>query len=338
MQRFLSALHARNIEFLRDSSSLGWNILFPFLLVFGLAFVFSGGDRDLYKVAILQSGPQVDLSAHPFLASRYIKFFAVAEQEDSLRKVQRHQIDMLLDLGASRPGFWINAESPNGYVLERMLLASQGKEIEKRLVTGKEIRYIDWAMPGILGMNMMFSCLYGVGYIVVRYRKSGFLKRLNATPLRAMEFLCAQVVSRLLLIMTITIGVYIGCDWALDIRMEGSYPALILVAILGSSSMIALGLLVAARASSEELAGGILNFLIWPMMVLSGVWFSLEGTNPAMQNLAEIFPLTQTTKAARAVMLEGAGTLEVAPQLLILSAMTLVFLAMGAFLFKWRAD
>ena len=338
IHRFLAALHARNMEFLRDRSSLGWNILFPFLLVFGLAILFSGGDRDLFKVGVLHSGVELNESLHPFFGTRYIRFFTVENQADSLKKLERHQIDMLLDFTGPAPGFWINEESPNGYVLERMLSAGSEPAIAKRLVRGAEIRYIDWVIPGILGMNMMFSCLFGVGYVVVRYRKSGFLKRLNATPLRALEFLLAQVVSRLLLITLITIGVYLGCDWVLDFRMEGSHLLLLLIAVLGSSSMISLGLLVAARVSSEELAGGVLNVVTWPMMVLSGVFFSLEGTNPAMQKFAEIFPLTQTTRAARAVMLEGAGPMDVAVELTVLLLMTLVFLALGALIFKWRAD
>lgn len=337
MRRFLATLHARNMEFLRDRSSLAWNVLMPVLLVFGLAFVFSDGDRDLYKVAVLQSATRIDPQVHPFLQTRFIKFYAVQDRQLSLDKVRRHQIDMLLDL-TSPPGYWINEEAPKGYVLEKILRGSGGAELEKRGVTGKAIRYIDWLVPGILGMNMMYSCLFGVGYVVVRYRKSGFLKRLNATPLHAVEFLCAQVMSRLLLIMAITVGVYVGTDWFLDFRMEGSYLALLLVAILGATSMIALGLLVAARVTSEEVAGGILNFLSWPMMVVSGVWFSLEGSNPGVQKFAQLFPLTPTMDAARAIMLEGAGVRDIAGYLLILLAMTLVFLAAGSLLFRWKGD
>ena len=138
-------------------------------------------------------------------------------------------------------------------------------------------------------MNMMFSCLFGVGYVVVRYRKNGFLKRLGATPLRSIEFVIAQVASRLLLILSITTFVYAGTRYFLDTRMEGSHLTLFIVAAVGATSLISLGLLVAARVTSEELAGGLLNIATWPMMMLSGVWFSLEAASPWIRDLANIF-------------------------------------------------
>jgi ABC-type multidrug transport system permease subunit len=223
-------------------------------------------------------------------------------------------------------------------VLERLLKAAGGPPLEHGAVPGRPIRYIDFLLPGILGMNMMFSCLWGVGYVVVRYRKSGFLKRLNATPVRPIEFILAQLTSRLLLIMAITLVVYVGTDWVIGFRMEGSHALLALVTTLGALAMIAMGFVVAAFVTSEELAGGILNLLSWPMMLLSGVWFSMEGSQPWLQQLAGLFPLTHLVGAARAIMLDGAGISEVAPQLLTLSAMTVVFLAIGARIFRWRAD
>jgi ABC-type multidrug transport system permease subunit len=191
-------------------------------------------------------------------------------------------------------------------------------------------------LPGILAMNMMFSCLFGVGYVVVRYRKNGFLKRLRATPLRAFEFVVAQVASRLVLIMLITTFVYAGTSYFLDTRMEGSLVALFLVAMLGAVSLISMGLMVAARVTSEELAGGLLNLVTWPMMLLSGVWFSLEGTNEWVRTAAAAFPLTHVLAAARAIMLDGTALTGLLPQLLILTVMSAAFLGIAAAIFRWR--
>ena len=94
------------------------------------------------------------------------------------------------------PRYWVNTSSPKGYIVEKLLLAAD-RDAQRQPVTGDAVRYVDWLFPGILGMNMMFSCLFGVGYVVLRYRKTGFLKRLHATPLSAFEFLSAQVLSRL---------------------------------------------------------------------------------------------------------------------------------------------
>jgi ABC-type multidrug transport system permease subunit len=258
------------MEFIRDRSSLGWNILFPLLLVAGFAFVFSGEPRDLYKVGVVGDASQLTGVEADFFRTKYIQFIPIDDLTQGIDKVDHFQLDLLVNLSAGRQ-YWVNANSPNGYILERLLKAEGRTVYRKEVVTGKEIRYVDWVVPGILAMNMMFSCLFGVGYVIVRYRKNGFLKRLKATPLRPFEFLLAQMASRLLLIQTITVLVYAGCNYFLHFQMRGSYATLFLISLLGSVCLISLGLLVAARLSSEELAGGILNLLTWPMMLLSGV-------------------------------------------------------------------
>jgi ABC-type multidrug transport system permease subunit len=162
------------------------------------------------------------------------------------------------------------------------------------------------------------------------------LKRLKATPLSAMEFLLAQVLSRLFIITIITIVVFVGCDIFIDFVVEGSYLLLLLIFLLGSLCMISLGLIMATRTVSEEFAGGLLNLISWPMMILSGVWFSMEGAPEPMQWVAQLLPLTHVVDASRAVMTDGAGLLDVTLQLLTLSVMTVIFLALGAYLFRWE--
>jgi ABC-type multidrug transport system permease subunit len=117
--------------------------------------------------------------------------------------------------------------------------------------------------------------------------------------------------------------------------MEGSYFTLFLIALVGAASLVSLGLLVSARVTSEELAGGLLNLINWPMMMLSGVWFSLEGAPEIIRTAANIFPLTHVLNAARAVMLDGATLVDVAPSLLALTAMSVVFFSVGAKVFRW---
>ena len=223
-------------------------------------------------------------------------------------------------------------------MLEQLLAGAGGAALQARQVSGAQIRYVDWVAPGLLGMNMMFSCLFGIGYVVVRYRKSGYLKRLSATPLSALEFVSAQLLSRLSLVLLITIGMYAGMDWFLDFRMDGSYLLLTLTLIAGAVSMTSLGLIVAARVTSEEFAGGLLNVVSWPMMILSGVFYSLDGAPAAVQWAALLFPLTHLLEAARAIMLDGAGFMDVADHLLVMGGMSVVFLLLGAFAFRWTQD
>ena len=336
LKRIYAIFHARNLEFVRDRSSLSWNIILPVALMFGLSFIFGGGTRPEYTVGILQAGAELDPASDPFLRTRYIKFVPVQSLDDGSAKVARHQLDLLVRLEEPRR-YWVNPESSRGYFAEFALLQTAGNaQIERANITGEPVRYIDWVLPGILGMNMMFSCLFGVGYVVVRYRKNGFLKRLRATPLRAFEFVVAQVASRLTLIMVITAFVYAGTSWFLHTRMEGSYLTLITITLLGAISLISMGLMVAARVTSEELAGGLLNLVTWPMMMLSGVWFSLEGADEWVRQSARVFPLTHVLDAARAIMIDGATFMQVLPQIAVLCAMSVLFLTVAAMIFRWR--
>ncbi|MDQ7016600.1 MAG: ABC transporter permease [Gammaproteobacteria bacterium] len=337
MRRIAALFHARNLEFIRDRASLSWNLLFPALLVLGLAFVFSGDDKSLFKVAQLTTTEQINPQQHPFLSTEHIQFFTLEDRAAALKKVATHQIDLLLEIHDKQVHYWVNSESANGYIVEKLLLASDPAAF-KQTTQGQAMRYVDWLLPGILSMNIMFSCLFGVGFIVVRYRKNGYLKRLNATPVAAIEFLIAQILSRLLLLLSVTVLVYMGTDYFLDFSMHGSYWHLLLLTALGIFCMISLALTLASRTASEELAGGLLNVISWPMMLLSGVWFSLEGSPEAIQMLAHFFPLTHLINGARAIMLEGADLSDIRYSLLALSGMSLFFLLVSAKLFRWKAE
>ena len=334
MRRLLAVWHARNLEFLRDRPTLLFTLLLPLGVVVGMGFIFGGPPRPLFKVGVL--GPSLGSHADPFLHERYVQFVPIHDVTGGLYEVTHQRIDLLLDLdGAAR--YWVNTDSPKGYIVEKLLIAAD-PGARRQPVTGQAIRYVDWLFPGILAMNMMFSCLFGVGYVVLRYRKSGFLKRLHATPLTAFEFLTAQVLSRLSLILFVTVLLYLCIGAIIHFHSAGSIGLLLLLAVSGSLSMIALGLTIAARFASEELVGGLLNLLTWPMMLLSGVWFSIEGSPRWVQWIADIFPLTQVIDGARAVMLDGAGFAQIMPNLIYLAVTTLVFLAFGAWSFRWRVE
>jgi ABC-2 type transport system permease protein len=334
MRRLFAVWHARNLEFIRDRATLIFTLLLPISLVVGMGFVFGGPARPLFKVGVVAT--HIDKQAHPFLQERYVDFVPIANETDGLHKITHQQIDLLVDLqGVVR--YWVNTDSPKGYIVEKLLLAAT-PGAQRQPVTGAAVRYVDWLFPGILGMNMMFSCLFGVGYVVLRYRKTGFLKRLHATPLTAFEFLTAQVLSRLCLILFVTTVLYVGVGTIIHFHSAGSIALLLLLAVLGALSMIALGLTIAAGVSSEELVGGMLNLLTWPMMLVSGIWFSLEGSPRWVQWAAHIFPLTHVLEGGRAVMLDGAGITQIAPNLLYLGVTAFIFLTFGAWSFRWRVE
>ena len=339
-RRILAILVARNREFYRDKAGLGWNIFMPILMVLAFAFIFSDRPEDLLKVGVIRGAGDTPEAATAFLATRHVAFIPVTDPDAAVAKVERHQLDLLLDLRGA-PVYWINLNSARGYLSERLLLADSAWQapdapLERQTLTGKALSYADWVLPGILAMNVMFSSLWGVGWVVVRYRKNGVLRRLKATPLRPFEFLTAQVLSRLLVVLGASLVVYLGTALVLDIPMRGSYAALALVFVSGALCLISLGLMVAARLRTEELADGILNLISWPMLLLSGVWFSLEGASPAAQTLSQALPLTHLVAAARRVMVDGAGLVEVLPEVTLLAGLGLALLIAAARLFRWE--
>lgn len=334
MRRLLAVWHARNLEFVRDRSTLLFTLVLPIALVIGMGIVFGGPERPLFKVGVLSA--HVAQESHPFLHERYVEFVPVTDRADAIRKVGRHQLDLLMDPQAP-VHYWVNNDSPKGYIVEKLLLSEDHGAVREQ-VSGKPIRYVDWLFPGVLGMNMMFSCLFGVGYVVLRYRKSGFLKRLHATPLTPFEFLSAQVLSRLSLVILVTVILYCGVSPIIHFHSAGNSALLCLIAIMGALSLIALGLTIAARFSSDELVGGVLNLMTWPMMLLSGIWYSLEGSPQWVRFVAQVFPLTHILNAARAVMIDGAGFAQVAPDLAYLGVTAFAFLAFGAWSFRWRIE
>ncbi len=343
-KRFWAMFSARNREFFRDRAAFGWNFLFPFLIVAGFALIFSGGSQKSYKIGIVPATSmgaldptQADIP-EAFKSIRYAEFIGFDDMALAMDRLRHHKIDFLIAAGPPPYRYWVSDASPNGYAVAALFRDSiriGGTLAVQEEIQGREIRYIDWLFPGILGMNMMFSALWGVGYVVVRYRKNGVLKRFKATPLTTVEYLSAQLLSRVFLLMFTLFVVWFGTDMIFSFEVDGSYANLFLTFFLGSLSLTGLGLILAARGTSEEFTTGVLNFISWPMMFLSEVWFSLEGAPGWIQSFAKIFPLTHMLNAVRRIMNDGAGLLDVLPELTILGIMSVVFLGLGASLFSW---
>ncbi|MGS0681967.1 ABC transporter permease [Shewanella sp. 125m-7] len=326
MNALFALISARNLEFFRDKSALGWSLLFPIIIIIALVLVFDDDNPSLYQVGIYGEVPQIE----KIKALKHVEIIYYQDLAQAKHKVSRHLIDGLL----SGDSYWVNPESAQGYILEQVIL---GKipELDKKAISGKAVRHVEWLLPGIIGMNMMFSALYGVGYVIVRYRRTGVLKRLQVTPLAAWQFLAAQLFSRLGATVLSAILVFAVIALMFDIRSQGNVAILVINTVLGSAAMISIGLLVASRTRSDELCNGLLNIISWPMMFLSGIWFSLEGSKPWVRFIADCLPLTHMNDANRAVIIDGAGLLEIGDHLLFLVAITLFCLAAASRSFRW---
>lgn len=337
LHRIIAVIQARLREFYRDRASLMWNLAMPLMVIIGFATIFSGEPEDVLVVGVLTPTAELNRKLSPLMRVEHITLQLELDQKEGIEKVRRHQLDLLLQ-PTDPPRYWVNIHSARGHIAEALLIGLHGEPKitpQRQTVAGKDIRYVDWLMPGILAMNMMFSCLWGVGWVVVRYRKNGVLRRLQATPLTSLEFLIAQVTARMMVVTIVTLMVYIGAAISIDFTMRGSHLALFLVFFIGAIALTSIGLLVASRIRSEELADGLLNLISWPMMILSGIWFSLENVSSGAHALAQLFPLTHLVNAARSIMIDGAGVADVAFELGGLGVLAVSLLALSARFFRW---
>lgn len=345
LKRIWALFVARNYEFIRDRAGFGWNILFPFLIVAGFGVIFSsdsGSDFKLGVFPVKETMLVADLKIPDKLKTyKHIRIVPFETREEAVDKLLHHKIDILLENTGPQLRYWISDSSPKGYVLEKVVKESIipedifASKVVKQEIKGEQIRYIDWLFPGILGMNIMFSALYGVGYVIVRYRRIGVLKRLKATPVTAFEYLTAQLVSRVLILISSSFLVWFGCNFFFSFKMHGSYIDAAVVFLAGTICLVSLGLILACRGTNEELTNGIINFISWPMMFLSEVWFSIEGATTWVKSAAKVLPLTHFLTALRKIINDGATLSDVSHEMTILLVMGLVFLTIGSIFFSW---
>lgn len=336
MKLFLALFFARNKEFFRDRGSLFWALVMPPILIGIVALAFSSGSQPIFKIGVYkntEASAEVDLPT--ILQPDYIQKVEYTDFDDAIQRLQHHQLDLLVTPG-NPLHYWVNDESQNGVVLQDMLHTDASLQLQKEEVTGRAIRYVDWVVPGILSMNIMYGGLFGIGYVIVRYRKNGVLKRFQATPVTALQFLLAQLSSRLWIMLFTTVAVYLVANLVLDLVMLGSYLNLFLVGVLGVIAILSIALLIAARFSSEELVMGLLNLVTFPMLLLSEVWFSLDGAPAWLHGVSQALPLTHLVGAARDIMIEGAGLADVSQHLIYLVVISVVCTGASAKLFRWN--
>jgi ABC-type multidrug transport system permease subunit len=322
---------ARNREFYRDKGSLSWSILFPLLLIFGLSFALTN-DKYVYKIGVF--GEIAPVQAQ-FKGVPGLEFVSYSDHDLAHQRLQQRQLDLVIQSGTPTQ-YWVNPNAKKSFFLEKILPQTAAAPWVRHSVQGPDIGYLAWVIPGVLSMSLMFSCLYGVGYVITRYRDSGVLKRLMATPITAFEFLGAQALSRLIISVSTLTVVFTGSYFLLRFPVQGSGLLLLLIAILGALTMIALSLLCAARIDSLELMNGVLNLISWPMILLSGLWFPLDNAPTIVQWASQMIPLTHVVNAARAVMLEGAGFQAILPQLITLVVLATVLMTLATLSFRWQ--
>jgi ABC-2 type transport system permease protein len=224
-------------------------------------------------------------------------------------------------------------------VVERALAEAAGVApavpMEERPERRRGARYIDWVIPGLIGLNLMSTGLWGIGFGIVYMRQKKQLKRLVATPMRRGDFLLSQILARLAFLVLEVPPIVLFAWLVFDVRVEGSLLALTAVLLLGTVCFAGIGLLASTRARTIEGVSGIMNVIMLPMFILSGVFFSARRFPDAMQPLIQALPLTALNDALRAVYNEGLPLTAVPAELAILGAWTLVSTLLALRLFRW---
>jgi ABC transporter DrrB family efflux protein len=203
-------------------------------------------------------------------------------------------------------------------------------------VTEPGSRYIDFLIPGLLGMNLMGSGLWGVGFSVVQARTKKLLKRFMATPMRRSHYLLSFVLSRLVF-LSVEVAALVGFGWWIfDVGVRGSVGAVGLITVLGALSFAELGMVVASRARTVEAVSGLMNLVMLPMWILSGTFFSYARFPDAMQPFVKALPPTALNDALRAVMIDGSSLAQLGTPLAIVAAWGLASFGVALAILRWR--
>jgi ABC-type multidrug transport system permease subunit len=328
-------------EFVREPEAVFWVFVFPVLLTLALGVAFRSKGPDTMSVAV-ESGPGAEeaaraLAVAPGLRAEVVDAAAAAERLRGGKVV-------LVVVPGEAPVYRYDPTRPESLAarlaVDDALQRAQGRrdvrEARVEEVVEKGSRYIDFLVPGLLGMNLMGTGMWGIGFSIVNARTRNLLKRLVATPMKRSHYLAGQIAGRLVFLVLEVAILVAFARVAFDVPVRGSVVSLGVVAVLGAMTFAGLGLLVASRARTIEGVSGLMNFVMLPMWILSGTFFSTARFPDAMQPLVEALPLTALNDALRAVMIDGASLGDVAGDLAIAAAWGALSFATALGIFRWR--
>jgi len=333
-------------EYLREPEALFWSFGFPILLAIGLGIAFRRKPPDVAHVAVVSG----DAHSPAFVdALRRDHGLAVEElQRDSARVALRTgRVAVVITPGANGgDGVEYEYDDTRPDARTAKLLANDALQrgggrqdvigASDRFVREAGSRYIDFVVPGLLGMTIMGGGIWGLGFSIVDQRRKRLLKRLVATPMSRAQYLASYVVSRFVL-LTIEAVVLIGASVLLfKVPMRSSALSIAAIIVISSLAFGGLGLLLASRSQTIEGVSGLMNLCMLPMWVLSGVFFSSENFPRAVQPFIKALPLTATNDALRASMLRGVPFTTLWPQLGVLALWMTVCFAIALKIFRWR--
>ena len=331
-------------EFLREPEAVFWTFVFPLLLATGLGIAFRNRPAEVSKVAVLSASPNASGVAATLTADEGIEA-EVLDDSAATTALRIGAIAMLVVPGDSgRVEYRYDAARPESrtarLIVDRVLQQGAGRtdpmRVEERLISERGSRYIDFVIPGLLGMNLMGGSIWGIGFSTVDARRKKLLKRYVATPMSRAQYLMSFMLMRLVL-MVIEVAVLLGFGMLVfKVPMRGSVLELALISLLATAAFGAIGLLVASRARTIEGASGLMNAVMLPMWVASGIFFAASNFPSVAQPFIQALPLTAVVDALRANMLRGGGWHLVGGEVAIISAWLVVCFFLALRLFRWK--
>jgi len=328
-------------EFGREPDVAFWVFAFPLLLTIALGFAFRDKPPDRIPVGVTE-GPlaQQRLAALKKSPTLMPRLYSVDEGREELR---RGKISLLVN-GAGAPVYRLDPTRPDSRTarveVDAALQTSVGRrdafQAKEEHVTEQGSRYIDFLVPGLLGMNLMGTGMWSIGFSIVNSRLRKLLKRFVATPMRKSHYLLSHFVSRLVFLVVEVLSISIVAWLVFDVAIRGSIALFALTCIVGGATFAGLGMLIGSRVDTLEAISGLMNVVMMPMWICSGVFFSYERFPDAVKPLIRVLPLTALNDALRAVINDGYGFTHIAPQLAILMAWAIVTSVVGLKIFRWQ--
>lgn len=331
----------RTKEFLRETEAMFWVFGFPLVLALGLGFAFRSKTPDRIPIGVVagaNAAARVQaLAKSPALLPRLMT------AEEGRLALRRGKISLLVE-GDRAPVYRFDPTRPDARTArveaDDALQGAAGRRDVFRArdsyMREQGSRYIDFLLPGLIGMNLMSTGMWGVGFTVVNARVRKLLKRLVATPMRKGDYLMSQLLSRLVF-LCLEVGVLVAFGWIVfDVRVNGSIVTLALLCIVGGVSFSGIGILAASRARSIEAISGVMNLIMMPMWLCSGVFFSYERFPDVVKPLIRALPLTALNDALRAVMNDAAPLGKIAVPMVVLMAWGAVSFAVALRIFRWQ--
>lgn len=346
LQPLVELTRARLLEFVREPEAVFWVFMFPVLLAVALGIAFRAKPADSVRIAVIAHAPGRERLAE-LLAHAPRVSVAVLDERAAAAALQAGNVDLVLDAAVAAPlrvTYRFDPTRPEARAarlavddaLQRALGRSDPVVVRDEYVSEPGGRYIDFLIPGLVGLNLMGSGMWGLGFAVVQARTRKLLKRFAATPMRRSHYLLSFFLSRLAWLV-LEVAAVVGAGWALfGVAVRGSVWALAMVALLGAMAFAGLGLLVAARPRTIEGVSGWMNFVQLPMWLLSGTFFSYARFPTAVQPLIRALPLTALNDSLRAVINQGAPLHACGVEIAVLVAWGGASFALSLRLFRWQ--